>query len=152
MCVCVFSLLPQSFFSILSHRLIISCEVAVLFLHRVGMLGTSTRTTFSKLACMHPILRRTHLLSPFVIFCSFGLGSYLRSHIWHSYPGPLSCRSHLISLSCLSLPQCSRFVRLGLCLSVSLINVVPTLPGPVVRNVWRIRHRPFRTQQLLQEK
>ena len=32
-------------------------------------------------------------------FRSFGLGSYLRAHICHSYPGPLSCRPHLISLS-----------------------------------------------------
>ena len=88
------------------------------------MLGTSSRTTLSKLACMHPILRRTHLLSPFVTFCSVGLGSYLRAHTCHSYPGPSSCRSHLISLSCLSLPQCSRSVRLGLCLFVSLMNIV----------------------------
>ena len=37
---------------------------------------------------MHP---RTHLLSPFVTFRSVGLGSYLRAHICHSYPGSLSC-------------------------------------------------------------
>ena len=64
------------------------------------------------------------LVLTFVSFCSVGLGSYLRAHNCHSYPGPLSCRSHLISLSLVSLPWCSRFVRLGLCLFVSLINVV----------------------------
>ena len=124
MCVCFFLYFLSHFFYF-SRRLIISREAAVPFLRRGGMLGTSSRTTFSRQACMHPILRRTHLLSPFLTFCSVGLGSYLRAHILHTYPGPLSCRSYLISSSCLSLPQCSRFVRLGLCLSVSQINVVP---------------------------
>ena len=59
------------------------------------MLGITSRTF---LAGLHALA-----YAPFVSFCSVGLGSYLRAHICHSYPGPLSCRLDLISLSLSSL-------------------------------------------------
>ena len=68
---------------------------------------------------MHVVVIVNIVFAVFVLtFRSVGLGSYLRAHICHSYPGPLSCM-----LSC-RLPSLSHnvVVVVRLCLRLVIYN------------------------------
>ena len=64
-------------------------------------------------------------------FCSVGLGSYLRAHVCHSYPGPLYCVASLLnslsSIITLSLSQLALFNNHHVVVSFVLVLVIPSI-------------------------